>query len=173
MKMTELFLSELEREAPLTRHTLERVPEGHNDWKPHEKSMPLGYLAALVARMPLWVEMVINREEFDMAPKGASKYQPQELNTSQELLEAFDDSIAEARKALENTTDEHLMMPWRFLVAGQVVNEQPRHVVLRDAVLNHLAHHHGQLTVYLRLSRAPVSAIYGPSLDEVRFAHPS
>jgi uncharacterized damage-inducible protein DinB len=170
MKMTDLFLAELEREAAGTRRTLERVPEGRNDWKPHEKSMPLGYLAALVARMPAWVAMMIRQDELDMAPKGGSKYKPQELHTNRELLQSFDDSVLEARKALESTTDEHLLTPWRFLVAGQVVNEQPRHIMLRDAVFNHLAHHRGQLTVYLRLNSAPVPAIYGPSADEGRFA---
>ena len=78
MKMTELFLSELEREAAGTRRTLERVPEGRNDWKPHAKSMPLGYLAALVARMPSWIAMMIQQDEMDMAPKDGSEYKPQE-----------------------------------------------------------------------------------------------
>ena len=168
--MTDLFLAELEREAAGTRRTLERVPEGRNDWKPHEKSMPLGYLAALVARMPAWIAMMIQQDELDMAPKGGSEYKPEELQTNRELLQSFDDSVLEAHKALESTTDEHLLTPSRFLVAGQVVNEQPRHIMLRDAVFNHLAHHRGQLTVYLRLNSAPVPAIYGPSADEGRFA---
>ena len=84
------------------------------------------------------------------------------------MLESFDQSVLEARKALESTTDEHLLTPWRFKVAGEVVSEQPRHVMLRDAVFNHLAHHRGQLTVYLRLNSASVPAIYGPSADEGR-----
>lgn len=169
MKMTELFLAELEREAVGTRHTLERVPEGRNDWKPHEKSMALGYLAGMVARMPAWLATMIAQDEFDMKPKGGSNYKPQELNTKRELLQTFDDSVIEGRKALESTTDEHLLKPWRFLVGGQVVSEQPRHVMLRDAVFSHLAHHRGQLTVYLRLNEASVPAIYGPSADEGRF----
>ena len=169
MKLTELFLAELEREIPGTRRALERVPEGRNDWKPHEKSMPLGYLAALVARMPSWVGMIINQDELDMAPKNGSKHKPHELTTNQELLQAFDDAVIEARNALRSTTDQHLLTSWKLLVAGQVVNEQPRHIMLRDAVFNHLAHHRGQLTVYLRLNSAPVPAIYGPSADEGRF----
>jgi uncharacterized damage-inducible protein DinB len=169
MKMTELFLAELEREAVGTRHTLERVPEGRNDWKPHEKSMALGYLAALVARMPAWLAMMITQDELDMNPKAGSKYKPQELNTKRELLQTFDGSVIEGRKALESTTDEHLLAPWRFLVGGRVVSEQPRHIMLRDAVFSHLAHHRGQLTVYLRLNEASVPAIYGPSADEGRF----
>jgi len=164
-----MFLAELEREAAGTRRTLERVPEGRNDWKPHEKSMPMGYLAALVARMPSWVAMMVNQDELDMAPQGGSKFKPQEVTTNKELLELFDKSLAEAVEALKSTTDEHLLTPWRFKVAGKVVSENARHIMFRDAVFSHLAHHRGQLTVYLRLNSAPVPSIYGPSADEGRF----
>src|SRR5215470_14336868 len=109
MQLTELFATELEREAASTRRVLERVPEGRNDWKPHEKSMPMGYLAALVARMPSWVAMMVNQDELDMAPPGGSKFKPQEVTTNKELLELFDKSLAEAVEALKNTTDEHLL----------------------------------------------------------------
>src|SRR5438128_717220 len=88
--------------------------------------------------------------------------------TSRELLQALDDSVAKGRDALASTSDEHLMTPWRLLVAGRVVMEQPRHVVLSDT-FTHLAHHRGQLTVYLRLNDVPVPAIYGPSADDGRF----
>ena len=169
MKLTDLFLAELEREAGSTRRTLERVPEGRNDWKPHEKSMPLGYLASLVARMPAWVEMMINLDELDMAPQGSSQYKPQVMVTNRELLELFEKSLAEGRDALKSTNDEHLLTPWRFMVAGKVVSENARHIMLRDAVFSHLAHHRGQLTVYLRLNSAPVPSIYGPSADEGQF----
>jgi uncharacterized damage-inducible protein DinB len=170
MKLTELFLSELQREAAGTRRTLERVPEGRNDWKPHEKSMPLGYLTALVARMPAWIAMMIQQDELDMSSNGGSQFKPQSLDTNRELVQSFDASVIEAREALENTTDEHLMTPWRFLISGHVVSEEPRHIMLRDAVFNHLSHHRGQLTVYLRLNSASVPAIYGPSADEGKFA---
>jgi uncharacterized damage-inducible protein DinB len=169
MKMTDLFLGELEREAAGTRRVLERVPEGRNDWKPHEKSMSLGRLATLVASMPSWVVMMVKQDELDLHPPGGSQYKPEELRTSRELVEALDGNVAQAREALAHTTDEHLMTPWRFKVAGRVVSEQPRHIMLRDAVFNHLAHHRGQLTVYLRLNGAPVPAIYGPSADEGGF----
>jgi len=93
-----------------------------------------------------------------------------QLNSGRELVQAFDESVAKAREALRNTADSHLMKPWRLLVAGDVVNEMPRHVVISDAVFGHLAHHRGQLTVYLRLNEVPVPAIYGPSADDGRFA---
>ena len=164
MKMTDLFLGELERETASTRRTLERVPEGRYDWKPHDKSMVLGYLAELVARLPSWAVLTIKQDHLDL-----TTYKSQPLRTNQELLKEFDASVAGARDALANTTDEHLLKPWRLLVAGQVVMEQVRHVVLRDSVFSHLAHHRGQLTVYLRLLDLPVPAIYGPSADEKTF----
>jgi len=169
MKMTDFFIAQLEREAPGTRRALERVPDGRNDWKPHEKSMPLGYLATLVATMPSWVVMMVEKDELDMRPAGGERYRPPELQTTKERLEAFDASVAKAREALKKTNDEHLLTPWRFLVGGHVASEQPRHVMLTDAVFSHLAHHRGQLTVYLRLNDATVPSIYGPSADEGRF----
>jgi uncharacterized damage-inducible protein DinB len=167
--MTDLFMAELEREAGPTRRVLERVPEGRDDWKPHEKSMPLGYLATLVARLPTWATMTIKQDELDLNPPGGSGYTPPAVHSRAELLAAFDTGVTEAREALASTTDDYLLTPWRLLVAGKVVLEQPRHVVLRDSVFNHLAHHRGQLTVYLRLLGAPVPAIYGPSADERPF----
>ncbi len=165
-KMTDLFLEELDSEMKVTRRTLERVPEGRNDWKPHAKSMPLGYLAGLVATLPSWVAMTIDQDELNLTPG-------QNLNldakTNQDLLKMFDESAAKARQALQKTTDDHLMTNWRLLVAGKVVSDEPRYRVLRTNVLNHLAHHRGQLTVYLRLNEAAVPSIYGPSADERTF----
>ena len=170
MKLTDLFLAQLEREAEGTRHALERVPEGRNDWRPHEKSMPLGYLAALVAKMPGWVAMTINTEELVLGSGGGSNFTPKALARKAELLQSLEESVSAAREALKNTNDEHLLKPWRFIAGGQVVSEDPRYVVLTDAVFSHLAHHRGQLTVYLRLNQASVPAIYGPSADERKSA---
>ncbi|WP_158751174.1 DinB family protein [Acidobacterium sp. S8] len=169
MKMTELLLADLEREAASTRRALERVPEGRYDWKPHEKSMPLGYLATIVATILGWIQFMIEEDQLDMTPQGDSKHKPQKLTTRSELIAALDDSVAKARKALENTTDEHLLTTWKFVVGGHVASENPRHIMIRDAVFSHLAHHRGQLTVYLRLNDAPVPSIYGPSADENPF----
>jgi uncharacterized damage-inducible protein DinB len=166
MKMTDLFLAKLEREAAGTRRVLERVPEGRNDWKPHDKSMQLGYLAALVASMLAWIDFMIHRNELDVSSTESAKFKPQVAATNRELLQMLDQSVAKARTALSDTTDEHLMTTWKFVVGGHVVSEQPRHVMIHDAVFSHLAHHRGQLTVYLRLNDAPVPAIYGPSADE-------
>jgi uncharacterized damage-inducible protein DinB len=169
MKLTDVFLQQLDAEAPRTRRTVERVPEGRDDWKPHDKSMPLGYLAMLVARMPSWISLVINQDELDLRPAGKSNIDQRPLKTPAELTQAVDEGVAAARQALQNTTDDHLMKPWKLLVAGKVVNEDLRHHVLRDT-FTHLAHHRGQLTVYLRLNGAPVPAIYGPSADDQSFA---
>ncbi|MDE3179529.1 MAG: damage-inducible protein DinB [Acidobacteriota bacterium] len=170
MKLTDLFLGQLESEAAGTRRALERVPEGRNDWKPHEKSMPLGYLAALVASMPSWIAMMVNLDEMDIASPEGAQFKPKEVKTSRELVQSFDQSLASAREALKNASDEHLMKPWKFIVSGHVASEQPRYVMIRDSVLSHMAHHRGQLTVYLRLCGASVPAIYGPSADEGGFS---
>jgi uncharacterized damage-inducible protein DinB len=169
MKMTDLFLTQLDSEAARTRRALERVPEGRDDWKPHDKSMPLGRLAMLVARMPSWITMIINQDELDLNPPGGSNFDQKPLRTAAELVTAHDEGVAQARKALQGVSEEQLMKPWRLLLAGKVVNEEPRHVVLRDTFM-HLSHHRGQLTVYERLNDVPVPAIYGPSADDMRFA---
>jgi uncharacterized damage-inducible protein DinB len=168
MKVTELFLAEIDREAERCKRALAQVPEGKRDWKPHEKSMPFGYLSDMVATMPGWAAMAITQDELDLNPPGGSKYKQEPMNTSADLLEGLQKSVAQARDALQGTTDEFLTTPWRLLVGGKVVMEAPRHVVLRD-MLNHLAHHRGQMTVYLRLLGATVPALYGPSADDKRF----
>ena len=169
MKMTDLFLAQLDAEARRTRRALERVPEGRDDWKPHEKSMPLGRLAMLVAQMPSWIGMVITQDQLDLNPPGGgSNIDQKPLQTPAELLQAHDAGVAGARAALAGASDEAMMKPWRLLVSGRTVSEDPRHAVLRDTFA-HLAHHRGQLTVYLRLNNVPVPAIYGPSADDTRF----
>jgi uncharacterized damage-inducible protein DinB len=169
MRMTELFLSELDREVDRSRLALEQVPEGKFDWKPHERSMIFGYLAGMVATIPSWIAMEINQNELDVAPAdGGSRMKEARKDTSDALLKALDQTAADARSALQKTTDEHLMTSWRLLARGKVVMEQPRHVMIRDTI-NHWAHHRGQMTVYLRLMGAKVPALYGPSADDNRF----
>ena len=166
MKLTEFFLAQLDREVSSSRAALLRVPEGHNDWKPHERSMSLGYLASLVATMPSWIVSMVKQDEFDLKSPEAAKFKPLEWQKREQLIAAHDAAAAEARAALQSTTDEHLLTNWRLAVGGHVVSENPRHVMIADSVYSHLAHHRGQLTVYLRLNEASVPALYGPSADE-------
>lgn len=170
MKLTEFFLEQLDREAASSRLALQRVPEGHNDWKPHDKSMPLGYLASLVATMPSWIVSMVKQDEFDLKSPEAAKFKPLEWQRREQLIAALDSATAAAREAIANTTDEHLLTKWKFVVSGHVVSENPRHIMITDSVFSHLAHHRGQLTVYLRLNEASVPALYGPSADEGRAA---
>ncbi len=160
MKIKDLLLAQLEREATGTRKALENVPEGKNDWKPHAKSMPLGSLANLIARMSSWPVLIVDADELDLG----KPFPAQVPATKKELLEVHEQSVDAGRKALARTTDEHLMKPWRLRFGDKVLDERPRHLVIADT-LAHLAHHRGQLTVYLRLNDKPVPAIYGASAD--------
>jgi uncharacterized damage-inducible protein DinB len=168
MQLTQLFLDELDREVPRTRAALLQVPRDRDEWAPHPKSMPLARLAGLVASMPSWIPMIIEQDELDLTPPpGSGTYQQPSI---EQLTRALDEHAAKARQSLERTTDEFLLTTeWRLRAGGRVVMQQPRHIVLRDTI-NHLAHHRGQLTVYLRLCGQPVPAIYGPSADDQKFA---
>ena len=166
MTITELLLAELEREAPATRRTLQRVPEGRGDWRPHPKSMSLGRLSQLVAGMPSWITMMLHQDELDVNPVGGKPPEPT-YATNAELVAAFDAALDAGRAALRATTDEYLLTTWTLKSAGHVISEQQRHIAISDGVLNHLAHHRGQLTVYLRLTDASVPSVYGPSADEM------
>jgi uncharacterized damage-inducible protein DinB len=166
MTMTERFIEELDREAPRTRRALKEVPSGHDDWKPHPKSMPLARLAGLVASMPSWVSLILKQDELDLTPPGGGQYRQPAID---ELVQVHDKALADARTALSGVTDDFLLNTrWRLRAGGQVVADEPRHIVLRDTI-NHLAHHRGQLTVYLRLNDAKVPSIYGPSADDQQF----
>lgn len=168
MKLPEFFLNELDREVERSRKALEQVPEGKYDWKPHERSMAFGYLANMVATIPMWLTMQITREELDVAPAEGSQMKQTRKETSDELVKGLDEAAAGARTALEKATEEHLMTNWRLLARGQVVAQAPRYLMMQDTI-NHWAHHRGQMTVYLRLMGAKVPAIYGPSADDKEF----
>ena len=168
MTVREWFLAELESEAAKSRRVLEQVPAGKRGWKPHERSMELGYLSDLVATIPSWVGMAITLDELDIAPKDGPKHAPAPLNTSAELVGALDKAVTQAREALQKTDDAHLKTTWRLLAGGQLALEQPRHDVIRDTFL-HSAHHRGQMTVYLRLLGAKVPSVYGPTADDRSF----
>ncbi len=163
--ITKLLVAELDREMPGTRRALERVPEGQNDWKPHEKSMQLGYLAGLVATMPGWIVSMVTEDQLDLASPG--RYASRPFDSTAELVRAFDAAAAEARASIAATADERLLRTtWRLLMNGQVLSEESRYEAVRVGALNHLYHHRAQLTTYLRLNQAPVPSLYGPSADE-------
>jgi len=166
MQMTKFFLDQLEREAEASRKVLERVPEGRNDWKPHERSMPMGYLAALVAQMPAWIAMMLSTRELNLGDKAATaNFQTKGSESSEALLKLADDSAEKARTALSVATEDSLDVVWSFKMHGKTLNSGPRHQQIADT-FTHLAHHRGQLTVYLRLNEIKVPAIFGPSADE-------
>jgi uncharacterized damage-inducible protein DinB len=169
MKMSELFAAQLDAEAPRTRRTLEQVPSGRDDWKPHDRSMPFGRLAMLVARMPSWLSLIVKQDQLDVVPQAGSNVDMKPLRTASELVDAHDAAVAQARQDILGASDEQLAKTWKLLAGGKVMNESPRTIVIRDTFM-HLAHHRGQLTVYLRLVDAKVPAIYGPSADDTSFA---
>lgn len=165
MELNAFFLQQLEREAAANRKVLERVPEGKNSWKPHERSMEMGYLAALVASMPRWIAMMIETEELNLDKPEAQRFRARTQDSTAELLKLSDESKAAAEIALKNSNEGDLAKPWKFVMGGKAVSEAPRSQQIAD-VFTHMAHHRGQLTVYLRLNEAKVPAIYGPSADE-------
>lgn len=166
MDLKSYLLAQLESEAAITRKAISRVPEGRNDFKPHEKSMPLGYLAALVASMLGWITLMIERDELNLDDHASQGFRPKAAEKNADLLAMVETAVASARRSLESTTNEHLLTPWAFKMSGRAVSEDPRYLMIANSVFSHLAHHRGQLTVYLRLNEAAVPAMYGPSADE-------
>lgn len=156
----EAFLSELDVEMPTTRRMLERVPSEKGAWKPHEKSFSLGHLAQLVARMPGWLTITMRQSVLDLM--GAPAYS---LEKTESLLAEFDRNVIEAREVLAKAKDGHFMEPWSLKQGDRVFFTLPRIAVMRQNV-NHLVHHRGQLSVYLRLVNVPLPSIYGPTADE-------
>lgn len=169
MPLAELLLPEFDAEMAATRRVLERVPDGKTSWKPHPKSMPLGRLATLVAELPGWVVNTITLSELDIMPPGGPPPKFEALGSTKKILELFDKNAAAARGALAKASDAEFQKPWTFKVAGRAVDTSPKYTVFRRTVLNHLVHHRGQLTVYLRLNEAAVPAVYGPTADEPHF----
>jgi uncharacterized damage-inducible protein DinB len=165
MELKTFFLQQLEREGAANRKVVERVPHGNNSWKPHERSMEMGYLAALVASMPGWISMMIETDELNLDKPESQRFRAKAQDSTADLLKLADESKAQAEGALSRTSEGHLAKPWKFVMGGKAVSEAPRMQQIAD-VFTHMAHHRGQLTVYLRLNEAKVPAIYGPSADE-------
>lgn len=168
MKLTEYLLAELERETKRSRAVLAEVPAGQYEWKPHEKSMKLGYLADMVATIPTWIVLQVQQDELDIAPVDGARRERRTYDGGPALVQALDQSLAAARAALSATSDDQLQTNWRLKARGAVAQEAPRYEMIQDT-FNHWAHHRGQLTVYLRLLGAKVAATYGPSADEQAF----
>lgn len=154
------YLAELESETSATRKCLERIPMNLSEWKPHEKSMKMGYLALLVAEIPKWITHIIEQSEIDLAT--FPHFQPA---TTEDLVKHFDENIEGAARALKGVSHDELTRPFYLKTNGQVVFTSPKQEITR-ASLNHWVHHRGQLTVYMRLNNIPVPSIYGPSADD-------
>ena len=159
----EAFLKELESEVQATRNCLERIPESLFGWKPHERSMAMGYLALLVAEIPKWITVTIKDNEIDYAT--FKHFQPA---TTQELVNHFDENIRDVRKALQEITEETLSKDFVLKYQGKTLFSQPITESIAST-LNHWVHHRGQLTVFMRLKDIPVPSIYGPSADDNQF----
>jgi uncharacterized damage-inducible protein DinB len=166
MSINRALLPEFDYEMANTRKTLERLPEEKFDWKPHDKSMSIGALATHLANIPTWATRAVNHDSFDMAPQGGPPARATQAASRDEVLETFDKNVSEARAAIAEASDEHLLKNWSLLSGGNTVMTLRRIAVLRSFVMNHTIHHRGQLSVYLRLNDVPVPALYGPSADE-------
>ncbi len=166
MALSEALLPEFDQEMANTRRTLERVPDGKFDWKPHAKSPTMGWLATHIATLPGWVLYTLEQDSIDLDPPGGAPPPQPEAKSRAELLEKFDRSVSQARAAIAGVSDQRMLESWSLLKRGQNLLTLPRAAVLRSFVMNHSIHHRAQLTVYLRLNDVPVPALYGPSADE-------
>ncbi len=163
MAQKDALIAELKNEAVNSRKMLEKVPENKFGWKPHDKSMTIGRLASHIAEIPVWVNRILEAPAFDFAT--ASMVRNTYENTAA-LLKVFEEKQAGAMVALQNASDEMLQEKFAIRLGEQVVMELPRKVIVRNFAFNHLVHHRGQLSVFLRLLDVPVPGMYGPSADE-------
>jgi uncharacterized damage-inducible protein DinB len=160
MSLSEMFLPEFDMEMATTRRLLERVPSERGAWKPHEKSFSLGHLAQLVSWMPGWITTTMRETKLDLSAGGAYS-----LVKTEALLAGFDKNVKEARAALAAASDADFQVPWSLTMGERVLMTMPRVGVVRQTI-NHLVHHRGQLSVYLRMLDVPIPSIYGPTADE-------
>lgn len=162
MTVQELLLLEFDEEMGNTRRMLERVPEASLGWKPHEKSMTLGRLASHLADLPNRAVSIITMDNF-VRPANAAPFVG---HSSKKLMEKFDISSGEAREAIASLRDDQLDKTWTLSFGDRVMATMPRGMALRRVLMDHLIHHRGQLSVYLRLLDVPIPGMYGPSADE-------
>ena len=163
MNMIDPVLAELAHEAATTRRLLERLPQAHLTWKPHEKSMTLGRLAGHIAEIPGRISTALEPDEYDFATGGMTPYT---AGSVADLLTFFDQSVSQATALLKKQTNDRLLATWRLKRAGKLLLEMPRMGAVRAVLMNHMIHHRGQLSVYLRLQNVPLPSIYGPTADE-------
>ena len=166
MPLADMLITELELEAKTKRRVLERVPQDKLAWKPHTKSMTLRQLAQHVATIPGGISAMAKSDGYDFGKIS----EPPALESTAAILAAFDEGVAQAKANLAATDDAAMMKDWSFRRDGNPIMTIPRIGVYRTILLNHLYHHRGQLSVYLRLLDVPVPSIYGPSADENPFA---
>ena len=160
MSIAETLLPEFDEEIKTTRRLLERLPDDRGMWKPHEKSFSLGHLAQLISSMPGWITNALTEDKLDLAGGPGYSYEK-----TQAMLDSFDRNVKEARAAIEAASDSDFSEPWSLVMGEKVLMTAPRAVVARQDI-NHLVHHRGQLSVYLRLLDVPIPSIYGPTADE-------
>jgi uncharacterized damage-inducible protein DinB len=166
MSVVEGLLQELEQESKTTRRVIERVPDNHLAWRPHEKARTLGQLAMHVATVPGRVAELIA----SASPAQVPQFTDRTLNSASELIPALEESIAAAKRQLGGMDDATVMATWRMMQGEREIFALPRVALLRSIMLNHWYHHRGQLTVYLRQLGVAIPSIYGPSADENPFA---
>lgn len=162
MPHRDVLLPEFDREMSTTRALLERVPADRADWRPHPKSRPLGQLAMHLTQIPRLATRAMRETEVDAGSGGP----PPRLESTAGLLAAFDESVSAMRRAIESVSDDDLRARFTFKAGGKEIFSVPRTAMLRTFLLNHMIHHRGQLTVYLRLNDVPLPSIYGPTADE-------
>lgn len=165
MPFADAFLPEFDQEMKTTRSLLERVPLNKAAWKPHAKSTALGALASHIAALARFGEIAVTQTGIDMAPAGAPPRVPPAYHTTEDLLAAFDANVTMSREAIGRMLDTDLMTPWTLQNGGHTIFTLPRAAVLRTMLMNHIIHHRGQLSVYLRLNDVPLPSIYGPTAD--------
>jgi uncharacterized damage-inducible protein DinB len=165
MSIAQSLLPELDHEMAVMRTLLAVVPDDAADWRPHPKSMSLGDLAAHCAVIPIFLKSAVEGNEFEAAPAGKPHAEFVKWQGTEAALASFDKLVAAGRAGLATVSDAELFQNWSFLVAGTPKYTMPRIAVIRTFFLNHLIHHRGQLSVYLRLRDVPVPSIYGPSAD--------
>ena len=165
MAIKEALLPEFDHEMATTRRLLERVPDADFEWKPHDKSMSLGQLAGHIANLPLWCSATLQHKVLDLDTFFADA-RPRLPESRGTLLQEFDGKVKTARALLVEQSDAELLAAWTLKKGGQEVFTMPRISAIRSFVMNHLIHHRGQLTVYLRMKNVPLPPIYGPTADE-------